>query len=99
METSRQIDPDFELSAPMMFLKYFINADIEMKFSNMEDFYRYQENNGWLKYLISLGSVPNTQLREELFMDEFKLYFYGKDQFSLSLTASISELSYILTLF
>jgi hypothetical protein len=49
--------------------------------------------------MLKFPIIENTQLNEELFRDDFNLYFYGSDSIALQLKASISELTYILNLF
>ena len=51
---SKQIDPDFELSAPMMFLKYFVSADVELRFKQEQDFERYLSKNPQIQSLLLL---------------------------------------------
>ncbi len=96
---SKQIDPDFELSAPMMFLKYFVSADVELRFKQEQDFERYLSKNPQIQSLLLLRQLENTVANEELLRDDFRLYFYGSDCLGLQLKASISELTYILNLF
>jgi hypothetical protein len=45
LTVSEKIDPDFPLTAPMMFLKYFVSCDIELKFRNDADFEKYLTKN------------------------------------------------------
>ena len=63
-QVTKEIDADFELSAPMMFLKYFINADMELKFKNLEDFNRYLSKNDWMQSLLNFCNTPNSQIEE-----------------------------------
>lgn len=67
MIVSEKIDPDFPLTAPMMFLKYFVSCDIELKFRNDADFEKYLTKNPLLSNFLQfrVGKPPN--FNEELF--------------------------------
>ncbi len=67
LKVSKEIDPDFELTAPMMLLKHFMHASVDLLFRNSEDFDNYCDSNAWIRPVLFLCNKPNKDINEEMF--------------------------------
>ena len=64
-KVSCKIDPDFELSTPMMMLKHLMNLDVDIEFDQKEELLHYLNDQPYFGLFSKAFSDQNQNINED----------------------------------